>query len=230
MSLAAVLVVLIGFLLVVVEGIDALDRKFFWTIDVIRKFGKPGIGFANHLGLWSDLAVLPLLCGYIVNRFGDTWSWKRMGFFLGVGFVITLGNHINLIMNQVRPDILGCVGEKWSLTIAVHFIYMTCTIAIVGLFYFSPGVTFKEAVAVSVIMGLHCMLGTHIPLGLANLWWHLPSQPTDLLHARVFYMSGGLWVVFAILAGIAAGFPGGYLTALIGAFALILAKFIQTVH
>lgn len=188
----------------------------FWPSQVMARWGKAGISFFAHGGMWGDLFLLPALMAAVVVKYGDGWTMKQVAIMAAIGVAITLGNHLLLISTQVVPDPMGWVGEKWSTVIALHFVYMSLYVALAGLFYFSPDVSVKAAVAVSVVLGIHMMAGTHIFLGLANLHWGPWSWcPQNFLHAGAAWMQLGIWLVLSVLATVAAGWRAGLSVAVI---------------
>lgn len=210
-------IILASMLLVVAEALASYYwSKNFFPSQVIARWGKTGIAFFAHGGMWGDIFLLPALFSFIIIRYSKTWSAKQIVIMGLVGFAVTLGNHLNLIRNQSIPDPLGWQKEKWSVPIALHFVYMTMYVALAGLFYFSPGVSTGAAIAVSAILGIHMAFGTHIPLGLLNLWKQWPWCPTSFLHARALRMQVGIWVALTIFSWIAAGWQAGLSVATIG--------------
>lgn len=218
-------IILASMLLVVVEGLASYYwSQNFWPSQVMARWGKAGISFAAHGGMWGDFFLLPALFAFIITRYGEGWTMKQIAIMATIGVVITLANHLLLIYTQAIPDPMGWKNEKWSTVIALHFAYMSLYVALAGLFYFSPGVSVRAAVAVSVVLGIHMTFGTHIPLGLINLWKNWPWCP-DLLASPVLpYLTVGIWVTLAAFATVAAGWRAGasVLSAALGLIALML--------
>lgn len=193
---------------------------------VLTRWGRSGIPFGRHGGAMGDVLPLPLLGAWIVWQYGETWNKKLIGWLAVAGILITLGNHVNLILNQTVPDPFGWQGEKWSWLIAMHFVYMSVYIAIGGFFYFTPGgVSVAAAIWVSVIFGLHLAAGTHEPLALLNRWfqwdWCPPLQGSPGLQA-------GIWLLLSGFATIAAGWRAGLAVGVFGgAFVTLLAFLIM---
>ena len=203
-------IVFISMLLVVVEALVSYHwSQNFWPSQVMTRWGKAGISFFAHGGMWGDLFLLPALMAIIVVNYADTWTTEQVITMAMVGVVITLGNHLLLIFTQEIPDPLGWKEEKWSTLIALHFVYMSAYVALVGLFFFcSSGVSAAAAIAVAVILGIHMAFGTHIPLGILNLWYRWDWCP-EFLHSQVAWMQLGLWIALSALAWIAAGWQAG---------------------
>lgn len=212
-------IVLASMLLVVVEGFASYHWSHnFWPSQVAARWSRTGISFFAHGGMWGDFLLLPALFAFIITRYGASWSLGQIALMAAIGVAVTLANHLLLIFTQVIPDPLGWKEEKWSTVIALHFVYMSTYVALAGLFYFSPGVSVKAAVVVSVVLGLHMAAGTHVPLGLMNLWqqwWWCPNS--FLTNPVIPYLSAVIWVTLAIFATVAAGWRAGFWVAITGA-------------
>jgi len=212
-------------LLVIIEAFASyyLSNNFLPS-QVLARWKKPGIAFLAHGGMWGDLFLLPPLMAWVIARHSSSWDVDDMLIIGSIGFLITLGNHILLITTQAVPDPLGWQQEKCSITIALHFVYMTLYVALVGLFYFSPNVGVRETVIVSVILGIHTTLGTHIVLGIVDRWMKWSWCPDFLASPILPYMTVGIWIILAVFAWFAAGWQAGVSVTMIavGMEALIL--------
>ncbi|MFZ3043907.1 MAG: hypothetical protein WA058_02235 [Minisyncoccia bacterium] len=160
--------------------------------------------------MWGDLFLLPALMAYVVVNYGDEWTAQQVVVMAIIGMAITLGNHLLLIFTQEILDPLGWKHERWSTLIALHFVYMSAYVALVGLFFFcSPGVSVVAAITVATILGVHMALGTHVPLGVMERWYQWDWCPDLLGNPGLPWMQLGLWVVLAMLAWYAAGWQAG---------------------
>lgn len=188
-----------------------------WSPDqILLVWKRPGVPLKYHGGWWGDLLLLPIVFGWVVYKFGQTWDAKMIAIMLAIGFAFNLANHIGLIKGQTFIDPYGHPGEKWSTVIGLHFVYASAYIGLVGLFYLSPGVTFWEVVGVSAIVGVHTMIGMHIPLGALNEIYRWDWCPQDLLNEKLLTMQIGLWATLAGFATYAAGSKAGLLVLAIG--------------
>lgn len=193
---------------VVVIAIDNWSNHLFLPDQMIGWWQRPGVPAIAHGGLWSDIFLLPYVICFMLAHSGE-WSLERDWPFVAIGIAIAIGNQF-LCNNMTRSDPLGFVDCQWSWAIAVHFVYMAAYIAVIGHFYFNPeNVSTLAIVLTSTLLGIHVMAGTHVFLGMANLVYHW-SWCTDLLADKVLpYMVAGVWVIFAVLASIAAGWQAG---------------------
>lgn len=197
-------------LLVIMEAFASYYwSQNFWPSQVVARWGKTGISFFAHGGMWGDFFLLPPLFAFIITKYGGGWSVKQVVILGIVGFAITSANHLLLIFTQTIPDPLGWQKEKWSTLITLHFVYMSTYVALVGLFFIcSNNVSVAAAVMVAVILGIHMALGTHVPLGILQRWMRWMWCP-DLLHPGLIWMQLGLWLILSSLAWYAAGWRAG---------------------
>lgn len=204
-------IIIASMLLVVLEALASYSwGQNFWPDQVMARWGKTGISFFAHGGMWGDFFLLPALMAWVIVTYGSTWSTEMIMKMAAIGVLVTLGNHLILIFTQAIPDPLGWKEEKWSALIAMHFVYMSAYVALAGLFYFSPGVSVKAAVAVSVALGIHMAFGTHIPLGLLNLWYKWAWCPDFFSNnPGLPIMTAGIWITLAAFATVAAGWRAG---------------------
>src|SRR3989344_3170415 len=205
-------IIIASMLLVAVEGFVSYQNGTFFPNQLIAKFGKPGVSFFAHGGMWGDMFLLPTLFACIIVLYGATWSAEQIGQMVLIGVAITAANQ--LLCNQSPvPDVLGWQGEKFSLTIAMHFVYMSTYVALAGLFFcYTPGVSVTAAVCVAVVLGIHMAFGTHVPLGMINRFaqW---AWCQDFLSSPVLpYLSAVIWITLAALATIAAGLRAGFMS------------------
>ena len=188
----------------------------FWPSQVMTRWGKAGIAFFAHGGMWGDFFLLPALFAFIITRYGANWTPKQIALMAAIGVAVTLGNHLLLIFTQTIPDPIGWKEEKWSALIAMHFVYMSTYVALAGLFYFSPNVSVGAAVGVSVVLGIHMALGTHVALGVINLWKQWAWCPDFLASPVLPYMTVSIWLTLSVFAAVAAGWRAGASVAAIG--------------
>lgn len=192
---------------VIIEAIDSWHNKIFLPSQMMAQYGRPGINFFTHGGMWSDMFLLPyLLCFMLLHS--SEWSLGRDWLPILIGIAMAVGNQF-LLNNSTRPDPLGSVDLKWSLAIAVHFVYMAAYIAIIGHFYFNTDVSSEAVVVASVLLGVHVAAGTHVFLGMAQLFAHWNWCPDPLFDSGLPYMSAVVWILLAALAWYTGGVQAG---------------------
>ena len=203
-------------LLVALMGLTSYRNGTFFPSQVIARFGKPGVSFFAHGGMYGDFFLLPTLFAVIIVLYGAAWSTEQVRQMLLIGIAITAANQ--LLCNQSPvPDVLGWQGEKFSATIALHFVYMSIYVALAGLFFcYTPGVSEKAAAMVAIILGIHMAFGTHVPLGMLNRFMHW-EWCQDFLSSPVLpYLSAVIWLALSALAWIAAGWHAGLIVGGVG--------------
>jgi len=204
-------------LVVALMGFTSYWNGTFFPNQLIARFGKPGVSFFAHGGMWGDFFLLPTLFAIIIVLYGVTWEAGQIRQMLLIGIAITAANQ--LLCNQSPvPDVLGWQGEKFSATIALHFVYMSTYVALAGLFFcHTPGVSVTAAAWVAIILGIHMAFGTHVPLGMINRFAHW-MWCQDFLSSPVLpYLSAVIWLGLSALAWIAAGWHAGLIVGGVGA-------------
>lgn len=226
-GLVDAVIVLSGVLWMALEAYAAYRGGWFFPWQVSSRWMKAGISFSTHGGMYGDV-LLPFLFAWVITTYGDKWDPKLIVIMALIGVLVTLGNHLLLIFTQIIPDPLGWKEEKWSTLIALHLVYMSVAIAIAGLFYFSPNVSIKAAVWVSIALGVHVALGTHVFLGVINRFARWVSCPDFLSNSGLPWMQLGIWYVLAGLSWKAAGWQAASWVAGIGTgFVTLLFAFIR---
>ena len=215
-------------LLVTLMGLTSYWNGTFFPNQLIARFGKPGVSFFAHGGMWGDMFLLPTLFACIIVSYGVTWDVAQIKQMMLIGIAITAANQ--LLCNQSPvPDVLGWQGEKFSLTIALHFVYMSTYVALAGLFFcYTPGVSVTAAVWVAVILGIHMAFGTHVPLGMLNRFAQWVWCQDFLSSPILPYLSAVIWLTLSILATIATGWRAGFVVGSIGgALAALVIVFME---
>ncbi|MDB5244307.1 MAG: hypothetical protein JWN18_177 [Parcubacteria group bacterium] len=191
----------------------------FWPRQVQEKWARPGIAVGIHGGFYGDLFVLPALFWYLTAKYGSEWSSEMVGFAIKIGFTVTFANHLLLIFTQTVPDPFGWKGERWSLTIFFHFLYMWIAVMFIALMYFTPGTDPHDVALGSIVVGVHMMAGTHVFLGIVNRWKRWSWCPDLIASPTLPLMLVGLW---AVLTGFAMYAGGVWAAILVGMTALCL--------
>lgn len=209
-------IIFCSMLIVVLMGVTSYLNGTFFPNQLITRFGKPGVSFFAHGGMWGDFFLLPTLFACIIVFYGATWSLEQVRQMVLIGIAITAANQ--LLCNQSPvPDVLGWQGEKFSATIVLHFVYMSTYVALAGLFFcYTPGVSVTAAVAVAVTLGIHMAFGTHVPLGILNRIMHWVWCQDFLSSPVLPYLSAVIWITLSVLAAIAVDWKAGILVGGVG--------------
>lgn len=155
-------------------------RDGFLTPSQMQESGiNAGLPFIWHFGMWGDLLIISPLAAYIVGRFFRSWRVSRVVVSLIVAFALSgLMSWSYLSSNvpeaHVQNHQLTSVG--W-----VHLLYMAFALAIfVQFFLFTNDIPSALLRIVSALLVIHVFLGTHMVLGLYDLYhplgWY-PAQP-----------------------------------------------------
>ncbi len=197
--------------IVAVQAIDCYYHNMLWPSQVLARWGKPGIAFILHAAMWSDFLILPWLCLYITRHLDLSHipSGRQVTQMLALGLGVTAGNQLLLMFTQELPDPIGWKGQWISLTIVLHFFYMSIAVTCVGLFYFYGTTDMWPVVLVSILLGIHSMAGMHIFIGVLQRYVHLVSVPDFLASTLLPYLASAVWVALAALATYAAGWAAG---------------------
>ncbi len=205
-----------------VEAYDAYRRGILWPSQILTRWGKNGIAFAAHGGMYGDFLLLPLVAAYIVHAHCGNWDWEHVKVMSIVGVVVATGNHLSCIQSKI-PDPIGWEKEKVNLTIVLHFFFMSSMVMFAGMFYISPDVSVTEVVFVSVVLGIHMAFGTHVPLGLINRWIRWTWCPDLIGSPGLPRISIIIWMTLSGFSTYAAGWCAGVIVAFIGCgFALMV--------
>ncbi|PLX25521.1 hypothetical protein C0580_02255 [Candidatus Parcubacteria bacterium] len=133
-----------------------------------RHYGQKHSGI-SHLGVWSDILILPWMCG-IIWTYYDQWAnyWPAT-------LVALFANHLmhslwlangpadhNIRVSQTIVA-ESTVNHEYRLTKAgwIHYFYMLAVMILIIQFYFNTEhINPLHLGLVSVILGLHITLGT----------------------------------------------------------------------
>jgi hypothetical protein len=228
MTALGIFVMVAGVVLVAAYAIASYWGGMFLPSQVIAQWHQRGLPLVMHGGMWGDLLLLPYILGAVAARFGDQWEVPHVRWALLIGFIVTLGNHINLCVNQRIPDPFGWQEEWWSWAIFFHFLYMWGATAIIILFvFFTSGAEVAVVVLMAALVGLHLMFGIHMPLGMLNRYARFEWSP-EFLRPDSIAFAAGLWMVVSALAWIPGGWRAATLAALIGVGCMIMILVVYT--
>jgi hypothetical protein len=172
-------------------------RDHFLTVYQMQENGvSSGLPFIYHFGMWGDLFIISPLAAYIVGRFLN--SWRRLRWIaasLAAGFLVSAYMHwtylsANFPEAHVQNHQLTTVG--WA-----HVLYMGFALAVFTQFFlFTTNIPRALLKVASFLLVLHVVLGTHMVLGLIDLY-----QPLGWYPAQPLRSSEG-WAVIGTLATI----------------------------
>ena len=155
-------------------------RDDFLSVTQMRSRGtNQGLPLVWHFAIWSDLVLISPLAGYLVHRYREVWRLH----WIVTAFVMSLCVAILLHYLYTRTSMPEAHTRDHELTAAgyVHLVYMTIAFCVFLQFLlFTPNVSHGILAAVSVLLLLHVFVGTHMVLGIFNLYfpqdWY-PGQP-----------------------------------------------------
>jgi hypothetical protein len=180
--------------LVVAQGWLAYHDQFL-TVTQMRASGvNSGLPFLYHFGMWGDL-VISLLAAFIVGRFLKSWRPRWIAASLVTGFAISAYMH----WTYLSASFPEAHVQNHQLTPAgwVHALYMALALAVFTQFFlFTANIPRAVLRLISVLLVAHVFLGTHMVLGLIDLYeplgWY-PAQPLRSFEG---------WAVIGIVATI----------------------------
>jgi hypothetical protein len=121
---SGVAVVVAGFIWILVVGMFAYRDGMLTPHQMVLKHpSQPrGLPFIWHGGMWADMFILTPIIGFIVMKYGDSWSVGQWGSMLALWLVFSIVMFWTYILNKT-PDCLA-----WSAGISIagrlHFLYI----------------------------------------------------------------------------------------------------------
>ncbi len=136
-----------------------------------RRFQK-GIPITGHWAmLYLDL-VLPLLVGYLIQKYGTWWSDLQLVLMLGLGFVLSGVMHWTYIAGGMKFPEAPTYDGRLTPVGWLHFIYMALALAGIGLFYLcTPKPDAFDVWLATIWLVVHITIGVHVPLKLLKPSW-----------------------------------------------------------
>jgi hypothetical protein len=192
---AAALTLILLELLVITQGYLAYRNHFLTPSQMVNGGTAAGLPFLAHLGMWGDLIYVSPLAAYIVGRFSPSWRWPEMAGCLaaGIGLSTALGwSYLsgNLPEAHVQNHQLTAAG--W-----LHQAYMALALAIFTQFFiFTSNVPRYLLWGASFALMIHVFVGTHMALGIYNLYFPASWYPAEPLR------SPQGWGVFGVVTAI----------------------------
>ncbi len=143
---------------VVLQAVVAFVEGNFSRGQQIARGITNGFPFTRHLGMWSDLFLLPCVIS-LMWRYQPEWDGRAILIALLVSAVATGGMHYSWIKGTDRLEhILSPAGMTASG--CLHMIYMTCVFAIILLFYFACEPTPSDKQLIAALLFTHVGIGT----------------------------------------------------------------------
>jgi hypothetical protein len=191
---AAIIVFILLEALVLAQTWFAYEDNFLTVAQMQHRGIHHGLPFAWHFAMWSDLLLVSPLAAYIVDRYGPAWRFPHVV----LSLVLAIATSALLHWTYTWSPSPEAHMQDHRLTKAgmVHAAYMAAAFAIfMQFFLFTPHVTRKPLAAISFLLVLHVLIGTHMALGILALYvpqaWY-PGQPLKSLAG---------WATLAGLAG-----------------------------
>lgn len=189
-----ILIGLIGYFLILGEALFAWKDSFL-TVEQMRNRGLAnGIPLLAHGGILGDAIILTPMLSWLVYKYSDQWKVNGVIDMAVVSAVITIAMcFIWVKFGLITPEALTHDG---ILTVAglFHGLYMTGALAIILLTFFYTQLTFVPAVIISLVLGMHLIIGNHIPLSFLKFRWYAGQNYRDI----------PTWLQIAVLWGLMA--------------------------
>ena len=172
-------------------------RDQFLTVAQMQGKGiHLGLPFAWHFGMWGDLFIVSPLAAYVVGCYSSTWRlrWVLLSLAFGVAAAIILG------WSYTLPDIQEAHAQNHSLTPTgvVHLVYTALVLAVfTQFFFFTENISPQLLRIASVLLIAHVFFGTHMALGLLNLFYSFDWYPAEPLKSVI-----GWGIVLTVVVGL----------------------------
>ncbi len=194
-----VLAAVVSILVVLVEGYLAYRNGMLAPSQAAVTYpGQHRLPFVCHGGMWSDVFIMTPLIGLIVGTCCGTWTFARVACMFVFGMLLSGGMHA-LYANAPFPDSLAWQGTGITPAGYVHLAYMGCAFGVLGLFYLcTPNPPPWLVVLCGLLLCGHCVIATHIPLGIINACHPIPWCP-NLINSPTFPTVLGGWTIIIAL-------------------------------
>ena len=183
--------------------------------------GRRGLPFIAHGGMWGDIFIISPLVGLIVGTYGGNWTLVQIVTMLIIAMMLSGVMHWTYVQTPF-PDSLAWKGEGITTAGWLHVVYMGAAFAIIGLLYFcTPNPNQALVLLTGLSLGVHVVVGTHIPLGVFNEFEPMEWFP-DFLNPPTGYVVLGAWGVLIAMTMFVANDPFIWRILTIVAFAAFL--------
>ncbi|MCX6715891.1 MAG: hypothetical protein NT077_02615 [Candidatus Taylorbacteria bacterium] len=171
---------------------------------------QQGLPFIAHGGMWGDLLIITPLMGVIVSTYGGGWTLPQVLSCVALGMIVSVAMHLSYLQgtfpeSHIDQRIINeADGRRVQDTLSgagrIHVVYMAAMLAIIFLFYFaSKSVSVPDAINAQLLLSVHIIMGTHIPLGLWNPKWY-GRRPDLTAYVTVTVVAVFIaWRTFAII-------------------------------
>lgn len=150
---------------VALQGLFARQDEFL-TPGQVTQWGRKGLPFVCHGGMWSDVIVFAPVMAFIISNHGAEWDedWIMAAYVVGLVASYAMHQYVYVPLGKQIPEAHTHDGGLTNAG-ALHLLYMSAGIAVLGLFYLdTPALKAAEVWTVSGLLLVHFVIGTHVPL------------------------------------------------------------------
>lgn len=221
-SLSGILAAFVSVLCVLMEGCLAYRNGMLTPAQMSAKYPDwRGLPFITHGGMWGDVFIISPLVGLIVGTYGGGWTLVQIVTMLGIAMALSGVMHWTYVQTPF-PDSLAWKGEGITAAGWLHVIYMGVAFAIIGLLYFcTPSPNPPLVLLTGLLLSIHVIIGTHIPLGVFNELEPMEWCPS-FLAPPTGYVVIVAWGILIAMTMFAVGVSAGLLLAMTAALFLLL--------
>ena len=173
--------------LVLIQAILAF-RNHFLTVNQMQDVHMNGLPFLWHFGMWGDFFIVSPVVAYLVRHHLYQWRWRSVMFSFTVGSIsaILLGWLYTL---SAIPE-AHMLNHHLTAAGVIHLLYMTISVTIfLEYLLFTSHVSASELKVVSSLVIFHVLLGTHMALGILQLFMVLDWYPGEPLKSSIGYLT-----------------------------------------
>jgi len=152
-------VLFLSFAFAVAMGLVAFCERNYNMAQMTARGIKNPFPFTRHLGMWSDIFLLPSALA-IMSLYYEQWESWQIWTTLGLSFIVTFAMHIMWINQTDHHEHI--LSKKGGLTGSgmMHVVYMTLVLATIALFYFAGEGSPRHEIMVGIMLMIHVAVGT----------------------------------------------------------------------